>query len=162
VTALRKFTKIPRKTRARIEPRPARKPLQRVKTEGKDPAQIPRRNNDDTSVPRHHSPCQKELSNVFPLSNKRKRSKSPEERDNLISDSAQPPASTHVLSHPQPLLPTASQLPARREPEDTKWAAGRAIVVQDHDHHGVALGEHPERFTSNQTSHGETLDDLHS
>jgi hypothetical protein len=104
-STLRKFTKIPRRPRARGEQRPARKPLQRVKSGGKDPAQIPRRNNNGTSVPQHHSPYQKELPKVFPSSNKRKRSL---EADNRKSDSAQ--------------LPAESQLPT-----------GRAIVVQDHD-----------------------------
>lgn len=112
---LRKFTKIPRKLRARNQERLLRKLLQ-----DSNLAQIPRRNNDNTSVPQHHSLCQKELPKVFLASNKRKRSRSLEEGDNLISESAQP-------------LPTASQLSARRELEDIKWAASRAIVVQDHN-----------------------------
>jgi hypothetical protein len=212
---LRKFTKIPRKPRARNEPRPPRKPLQRVKTEGKDPAQILRRDNDDTSAeklyPRSHSPCQKELPKVFPSSNKRKRS--PEEGDNLKSDSAQLPAASQlpagraivvrdhdrtatsqprtdhnqspaltdystplescITSHLNPASVDPCIEPKEIEcenpkppplvtPHGTHHSASQARPVWDSQHHGVALGEHPERFTSNPTSHGETLDDVHS
>jgi hypothetical protein len=49
-TALLKFTKIARKTRARNKGPQPRKPLQRAKTEGIDPAQILGGNNDNISA----------------------------------------------------------------------------------------------------------------
>jgi hypothetical protein len=172
---LLKFTKVARKTRARNEGPPPRKPLQRAKIEDVDPAQIPGGNNDNISAvkpcARHRFPCQKKLSEVFPSSNKRKRPL--EEGDNLKSDSAQLPASTHA--HPQQLLVgreiivqdhncTATSQPRTDHYQSPTFhhSASQGRQAWDTQHHGVALVENPERFTSNPTSHGETLDDPNS